>query len=193
MRASFLFASALFVLPLLVACSGGESNKDPVAEAKFQNEKRIGDENITNKQKRDAEFLVTAASRGMLDLEMSQIAQRKAASPDVKYLAQNIAREHTTMQADLKTLASQKSIVLPASLGADQAEQTGALTALNGSAFDSKYLKLLTDSHKSSISDFDDMSDDAYDGDIRAFAAKYLDALKTHRDAAEKAADQLPK
>ena len=43
------------------------------------------------------------------------------------------------------------------------------------------------------VDDFDDMSDDAYDGDIRAFAATYLPTLKTQRDAAEKLADQLPK
>jgi putative membrane protein len=183
----------LLALPLFVACSGGESNKDPVAEAKFQNEKRIGSEDVTQKQERDAEFMVTAASRSMLDYEISQIAKRKAASPDVEYVAETIAGQHGAMQTELKALAEQKSIVLPASLGADQAKQVGELTALNGPAFDRKYLDILESTHKSSTDDFDDMSDDAYDGDIRAFAAKYLPTLKAHREAAEKAADQLPK
>ncbi|MDF7812758.1 DUF4142 domain-containing protein [Hymenobacter sp. YC55] len=184
---------ALAALPLFTACSGGESNKDPVAEAKFQNEKRIGNEAITEKQERDAEFMVTAASSSMLDLELSQIAQRKATSPDVKFVAQTIVAEHAPMQADLKAVASRKSIVLPASLGKDQAERVGELTALNGPAFDRKYLDLLEDSHSRAVNDFDDMSDEAYDGDIRAFAAKYLPALKKHREAAEQAADKLPK
>ena len=97
------------------------------------------------------------------------------------------------MQAELKTLADKKSIVLPASLGGDQAKQVGELTALNGTAFDRKYIELLEETHKKSVDNFDDMSDDAYDGDIRAFAAKYLTTLKNHLEAAEKAADQLPK
>lgn len=184
---------ALVILPWLAACSGGESNKDPVAEAKFQNEKRIGDEAITEKQERDAEFMVTAASNSMTNLEISQIAQRKATSPDVKYLAQMIVGEHGNMQADLKSLAQKKSIVLPTNMGESQAKTAGELTALNGAGFDRKYLDLLEDIHKNSIDEFDDMSEDAYDGDIRAFAAKYLPTLKSHREAAEQAADKLPK
>jgi putative membrane protein len=184
---------ALLILPWLAACSGGESNKDPVAEAKFQNEKRIGDEAVTEKQERDAEFMVTAASSSMTNLEISQIAQRKATSPDVKYLAQMIVGEHGNMQADLKSLAQKKSIVLPTNLGENQAKIVGELTALNGAGFDRKYLDLLEDIHKNSVDEFDDLSEDAYDGDIRAFAAKYLPVLKKHREAAEQAADKLPK
>ncbi len=186
--------AALFALLLFTAaCSGGESNKDPVAEARFQNEKRIGDEAITEKQERDAEFMVMAASGSMLDLELSAVAQRKATVPDVKYLAQMIAGEHGTMQADLKALAARKSIVLPANLGGNQAERVGELTALNGASFDRKYLDLIEENHKNSINEFDDMSDDAYDGDIRAFAAKYLPVLKKHREAAEQATEKLSK
>lgn len=191
MRAST--SIALLVLFLLTACSGGESTKDPVAEAKFQNEKRIGNEDITKKQERDAEFMVTVANRGMFELEMSQIAKRKATAPDVRYVAETVVGEHGSMQAELKTLDEKKSIVLPASIGDDQAKQVGELTALNGTAFDRKYLELLEETHENSIDDFDNMSDDAYDGDIRAFAAKYLPTLKNHREAADKAADHLPK
>ncbi len=183
---------AAAVLLLAGACNT-ESNKDPIAEAKFQNEKRIGDDNVTEKQERDALFMVTAASQFMLDQEMSQLAQRKATAPEVKYLAQMVAGQHAPMQAALKQLAGQKSIVLPTGLGADQAKTIGELTALNGPAFDRKYVELLEKSHKASIDDFDDMSDDAYDGDIRTFAATHLPTLKSHQEAAEKAADQLPK
>ncbi|QNH62091.1 DUF4142 domain-containing protein [Hymenobacter sediminicola] len=189
----FLPVPSFLLLGMFVAACGAETNKDPVAEAKFQNEKRIGNEDVTSKQERDAGFLVNVASYSMLDVEMSQMAQRKATSPDVKYLAQLIAGEHAAMQKALQQLASQKSIVLPTGLGAEQAKRLGELGALNGPAFDRKYVELLESSHKTSIDDFDDMSDDAYDGDIRAFAANYLAPLKTHLDAAEKLSDKLPK
>gem|GEM_PF-1292856 len=179
-------------LVLLSAC-GSEPKKDPIAEAKFQNEKRIGEENVTEKQERDAEFMVRAASQSMLAVEMSQIAQRKATSPDVKNLAQTIVGEHTTMQAALKQLAGRKNLVLPTSLGEKQSEPLGELAALNGPGFDQKYVELLEDNHKASIDEFDEMSDEAYDGDIRAFAANHLATLKNHRDAADKLADQLNK
>jgi putative membrane protein len=191
MRFSFAPCAAAALLALS-ACNT-ESTKDPVAEAIFQNEKSIGDANVTERQKQDAEFVVTAASRSMLDMEISQIAQRKAASPDVKYLAQMIAGQHGTMQAALTQLAAKKGLVLPKGLGADQAKQAGELTALNGAAFDRRYVELLEEVHKASIDDFDDMSDDAYDGDIRTFAASQLPTLKNHLEATEKMADLLPK
>lgn len=189
-----LSASLVFLpfLALFTACGSG-SNKDPVAEARFQNEKRIGNEDVTSKQERDAGFLVNAASYGMLDTEMSQMAQRKATSPDVKYLAQMIIGEHAAMQKALQQLAGHKSIVLPTGLGAEQAKRLGQLGALTGPAFDRKYVELLEDSHKTSVDDFEDMSDEAYDGDIRAFAANYLAPLKNHLDAAGNLADKLPK
>jgi putative membrane protein len=177
-------------LTLLSAC-GSEPQKDPIAEAKFQNEKRIGDENVTEKQERDADFMVHAASQSMLEMEMSQIAQRKASSPDTKYLAQTIIGEHGAMQTALKQLAGRKSIVLPASLGEEQSKPLGELAALNGPAFDRKYVELLEDHHKVSIDEFDEMSEEAYDGDIRAFAANHLATLKNHREAADKLADKL--
>lgn len=183
----------LVLPPLLVACSAGESNKDPVAEAKFQNEKRIGEADVTEKQQHDAEFVVNAASRGMLLLEISQIALRKASSPAVKTLAQTMISQHGSLQQDVKTLAAQKSIVLPSALGKDQGEQAGELTALNGAAFDSRYLEQLEKLHEQSIDECDDMSEDAYDGDIRAFAARRLPLLKQHLEAAEQVQDQLPK
>lgn len=188
--------SASFALPpllaLLAACGSG-ANKDPVAEARFQNEKRIGNEDVTSKQERDAGFLVNAASYSMLDTEMSQMALRKASSADVKYLAQMIIGEHAAMQKALQQLAGQKSIVLPSGLGAEQAKRLGQLGALTGPAFDRKYAELLEDSHKTSVDDFETMSDDAYDGDIRAFAANYLAPLKAHLEAADNLADKLPK
>ncbi|MBD2713659.1 DUF4142 domain-containing protein [Microvirga sp. STR05] len=189
----FLLTSSFLLLATLLVACGTETNKDPVAEAKFQNEKRIGNEDVTSKQERDAAFVVNVMSYSMLDTEMSQMAQRKATSPDVKYLAQLIASEHAAMQKALQQLASQKSIVLPTGLGAEQAKRLGELGALNGPAFDRKYVELLEISHKTSIDEFDDMSDDAYDGDIRAFAANYLAPLKTHLDAAKDLSDKLPK
>jgi putative membrane protein len=183
----------LLLLPATLACSSGESNKDPVAEAKFQNEKRIGDEAITEKQKRDAEYVVNSANRNMFVRDISQLAQTKAVSADVKNLAQSLVAAHAGAQQSLQQLAGQKNIVLPTGLGGDWAKSLGQLAALNGAAFDQKYTDLLIDAHKQAVDETDDMNDDAYDGDIRQFASQQLPVLKQHLEAAEKLQDQLKK
>ncbi|WP_052694937.1 DUF4142 domain-containing protein [Hymenobacter sp. AT01-02] len=185
--------SAVTLLPLLVACSGGESNKDPVAEAKFKNESRISNEAVTKKQEQDAEYVVNSANRNMFIQEISQVAQRKSTSANVKYLAQSLIAQHTTAQTALQTLAAQKSLILPKGLGGDQADQVGELVALTGAAFDKKYAELLVRTHKMAIEAADDMREEAYDGDIRTFADQQVSTLKQHLEAAEQLEDQLDK
>lgn len=188
-----LIFSRVSVLLLVgaVACSQAESNKDPIFEATFQNEKHIGEEAVTKRQIHDAEFMVHAASRKMLLLEISQLAQRKAASPDVRYTAQNVTAQATTLLNNLKALAQQKNLVLPTGLGESQATQVGELTALNGAAFDEAYSKTLSSVLDTDEDATDDMTDDAYDADIRALAARQVAILKDLDRAASALHDTL--
>ncbi|HEX8350888.1 MAG TPA: DUF4142 domain-containing protein, partial [Hymenobacter sp.] len=164
------------LLLVAVACSPDSSKRDPVADAKFQNEKRIGEADITKKQERDAEFMVNSASHGLLELELSKLAQQRATVPAVKNLATQLLQHHAEMNNTLKSLADRKSIVLPSSLGDE--EQPQKLARLTGTQFDKQYMDAIVDAHQEDIDSFDDMSDEAYDGDIRGFAAKYLPVLK---------------
>ncbi|MCB2380036.1 DUF4142 domain-containing protein [Hymenobacter sp. BT635] len=179
------------LLMLAAACSPEQGQKDPVAEAQFQNEKRIGDENVTEKQERDAEFMVAAASDGMLEVELGKLAQQKATQPAVKTFAQQMATQHGEANAALKTLAEQKGLVLPASLGREQQETYRTLSGFTGTQFDKEYMARMVDDHKKSADEFEDMSKDAYDGDIRGFAAKYAPVLRDHLDMAKEVDDQL--
>ncbi|MBT9393021.1 DUF4142 domain-containing protein [Hymenobacter sp. NST-14] len=178
-------ACALLLLPWLAACSGGESNKDPIFQAKFQNEKRIGEEDVTQRQIKDAEFVVETASRQMQLLEISQIAQRKAASADVRYAAQNVINQTNGLLSNLKTLAQQKNLTLPTGLGESQAEQVGELTALNGTPFDRKYDELLARLIDQDSDQNEDMAQEAYDADIRQAAARQLAVLQDLNRASE--------
>lgn len=182
--------SALLLI-CLVACSSPESNKDPVFEAKFQNEKRIGEEAITKRQIRDAEYVVDAASRKMLLLEISQLAARKAAAPDTRYTAQNVTAQATTLLGNLKTLAQQKSITLPAGLGEAQGKQAGELTALNGAAFDQKYQEIVSAVLDTDEDAAEDIRDDAYDADLRTTAAQHVTVLQDLARALDALHDKL--
>ncbi|RSK42698.1 DUF4142 domain-containing protein [Hymenobacter perfusus] len=182
---------ALLFLPWLAACSGAESSKDPLFEAKFQNEKRIGEAAVTKRQIQDADFVVETVSRKMELLEISQIAQRKAASADARYLAQSVIAQTTPLLADLKTLAQQKTLTLPTGLGETQAQQVGELTALNGAAFDQKYAELTAKVLDTDEDTTDDMMDDAYDADIRALATRQLTTLKALNQATDALHDKL--
>ncbi|RSK31128.1 DUF4142 domain-containing protein [Hymenobacter metallilatus] len=179
------------VLLALAACTEAASNKDPVQEAKFQNERRIGEEAVTKRQIRDAEFVVDAASRKMLLLEISQLAVRKATSADTRYTAQNVTAQTTGLLTTLKALAQQKNITLPTGLAETQATQAGELTGLTGAAFDQEYSKRLRSLLETEEDAADDMKDDAYDPDIRTLAAQQLTVLQDLGRAAGVLHDKL--
>jgi putative membrane protein len=188
-------ASARFLLfgccVVLGACSPDAGQKDPVAEAKFQNEKRIGDAAVTERQERDAEFIVNAAGSGMLELEMSKLAQQKSVTPVVRNLAQRLVQQHGQVSTALRNLAQQKNLMLPSGLGSDQQKQYADLSALTGTQFDKRYVEMLQEAHKNDVDAFEEMSKDAYDGDIRGFAAKFLPTLEQHLEEVGTVADQL--
>jgi putative membrane protein len=192
-------ASARFLLfgccIALSACSPGAGQKDPVADAKFQNEKRIKEAAVTERQERDAEFMVDAAVSGMLELEMSKLAQQKAATPVVRNFAQRLVQQHGQVNTALRNLAQQKNLVLPNALGKDQQSKYAELSAVAGIQFDKQFVAAVKESHKNDIDAFEDMSKEAYDGDIRGFAAKFLPTLEQHLkdvDAVEDEIEKLP-
>lgn len=176
-------------LALLLAC--GSTERDPVADAKFQNEQRIGREDITKRQEADANFMVDAAIGSRLGAELGQLAQRKASSPAVRAWGPQLSRDATALNAALRTVAEQKGLTLPEGLSADQQDVISKLTSLSGAEFDRRLLAAATDYLDDAHDAFDDMTDDAYDGDIRAVAAKYAPTLKQHYKQADELQDQL--
>ncbi|UOR04633.1 DUF4142 domain-containing protein [Hymenobacter aerilatus] len=178
---------------LLHACSPGANSDDPVAAALAQNEKRIDDLDITKKQKQDATFMVNAAADGILNQQLATVALQRAATPSVRNLAQNLLNQYIKMTGELKTLAGRKGITLPEALGAERQEVYKNLSALTGTTFDKKYSAAIVDGQKKAVDSFKDLSEDAYDGDIRGFAAKYLPVLQQQVAQAQQVQDEVEK
>ncbi|MCC3155901.1 DUF4142 domain-containing protein [Hymenobacter sp. 15J16-1T3B] len=186
----FTVRALLFApLALLLACGSGE--RDPVADAKFANEQRIGREDITKRQERDADFMVEAATGSRLGAELGQLAQRRASSPALRAWATQLSRDATALGGALHAVAEQKSLTLPEGLSADQQDVISQLTSQSGAEFDRRLLEAARDYLDDARDEFDDMADDAYDGDIRAVAAKYAPVLKKHYEQADELHDQL--
>jgi len=178
---------------LVSACSPGANSDDPVAAAIAQNEKRIDDLDITKKQKQDATFMVNAVADGILDQQLATVALQRAATPSVRNLAQTLLDQHIKMNGELKELAGRKEIVLPEALGDERQEMYKNLSALTGTAFDKKYSEAVVDGQKKAVDSYEELSKEAYDGDIRGLAAKYLPVLQQQVTQAQQVHDEVEK
>lgn len=194
-----LASSSVLVLALFLGygCSTDKSNTntDSVEVAEDSNEAKEDSAmtgTMEDKHEEGSEFLVKAASGGMMEVELGKLAQQKASNADVKAFGNQMVTEHGKANAELKALAAAKNISIPATPGEDHQKHITDLTALNGAEFDKKYMELMLEDHKEDIELFEDATkDNEADADVKAFAQKTLPTLKMHLDMAQKANDKV--
>lgn len=130
--------------------------------------------------KDDSDFAVKAASGGMAEVALGQMAQQKAMSPDVKAFGAKMVTDHTKANDQMKALAKQKNITLPTAPGSDEQKVMDDLSKKTGKAFDKAYVKAMVDDHEKDVKMFEDESKNGKDTDVKSFAATTLPVLKMH-------------
>ena len=181
-------------LPLLglLACSSNQSETaDPVAAARDRNEKKIDTADITDRQAADADFLVNATDNVLLGVELGKLAQQKASTAVLRAYGQRLVQQRLELLRALQSLAAAKHLAVPADLGQDARAAYHETSTLTGLQFDKQLLTVAVKMQAQDEDAFDDMQDDAYDGDIRGFAAKYHPALQEQLSAAKVVQDEI--
>lgn len=176
----------------LGACSSGGST-DTVDSAMAENQKKIDSADVTARQEADATFLVKTTSNALLEVELGKLAQARATAPVVRTYGASLVQQRLELLTTLRALAATKGLTLPTALGEDEQAAYHEASAQTGSQLDKHVVALLVKTQKQDEDGFDDMSDDAYDGDIRSFAAKNLDLVQEQLASAKQAADIIDK
>jgi putative membrane protein len=174
---------AAFVSAALFSCGGGgqSQQEDPKDVATEQNEEKFDD---SNKEK-DTEFAVTAADGGLMEVELGRIAQQKASSPEVKKFAQMMTDEHSKANDELKALAQQKNIALPASLSEKKQNKLKDLQAKTGAEFDKDYIDFMVEDHEEDIKAFEKEAENGNDPELKSWAAGKVTTLRHHLEMAK--------
>ena len=133
--------------------------------------------------KKDQKFIEKAASGGMAEVQIGNMAQQKAQNADAKSFASMLSTDHTAANNELKTLAQSKGVTLPASM--DKHDQKRIEKLDKSKHFDKDFAKDGVKDHKHDIKDFEKEAKDGTDPDVKAFAAKQIPVLQKHLQAAE--------
>jgi len=173
--------AATFCL-LMAACNAPNNQEtDSTEVAEEQNEAKLASDD----QQDDAEFMVKAASGGLLEVELGRMVMQKASSQQVKDFGKMMVEDHTKSNQELKALAAQKNITIPTAVGEEHQEHINQLAGKSGTEFDEEYMQLMTKDHQEDIDHFSEAAQEAQDADIKAFAAKSLPVLRHHLQMAE--------
>jgi len=128
----------------------------------------------------DAMFIRTAALDGMAEVQHGRLAAQNATNAEVKRFGQRMVDDHRKAGDELKGLASQKNVTLPAALDANHRATQDKLAKMKGHAFDRAYMSHMVMAHQQAVALFTRESTSGKDADIKAWAAKTLPALQEH-------------
>jgi putative membrane protein len=132
----------------------------------------------------DTEFMKEAASGGAMEVELGQYAAENAASSDVKEFGRRMVEDHGKANKELKQLATQKGVTLPAAMSEDHGEQAHDLMELKGAEFDKEYMRHMVKDHEKDVSAFREQAEQGK-SDVDRWAEKTLPTLTSHLEQAK--------
>ena len=121
----------------------------------------------------------------------AQIAERNAASSDVKGFARDMIADHRALQKSLDSLAVARTIT-PQSppqedLMVQQHRATMArLDSLHGAAFDRAYMDAQVQAHEKAVADLQRFAREASDADLKALIERAIPKIQQHLDQARR-------
>lgn len=131
----------------------------------------------------DRRFVHKAAEDGKAEVQLAELAAQRASHAEVKAFAQKLVDQHSKVNSELTSIAAQKNVKLDDDDDQDRAYKR--LSKKSGHEFDQEFVEHMIDEHEKCIRMFEKASADAKDSDVRAFASKHLDHLRTHLQEAQ--------
>jgi len=145
----------------------------------------------TNLSGPDADFVNKAAQGGLAEVQLGQMVAQKAQNQAVKDFAQRMVDDHSKANDQLKQLASQKGITLPADVDSSDKQFQDQLSSASGAKFDKMYMDHMVQDHKKDVSEFQSEATKAADPDVKNFAQQTLPTLQDHLQQAQTTDKQL--
>ncbi|TPN50905.1 MULTISPECIES: DUF4142 domain-containing protein [unclassified Mesorhizobium] len=130
-------------------------------------------------------FSKTLVSANRFEIESSKLAETKGVAADVKDFAELMIKDHTKAGEDFKAARENSQTTAsvtpegPPLLPKDQA-MLDQLKALDGDAFQARYIALQAEAHKQAVAMFSTYAQSGDDPALKEFAKKTLPTLQMH-------------
>jgi putative membrane protein len=138
----------------------------------------------------EKDFLTYAATGGMVEVQLGNFAEQKAASEDVKKYGEHLATDHSQLGQKLQQLASNLGVRLTQEMTPEQQNLVSRLEKLSGKAFDREFIKAMIADHVKDVAEFERMANQATNADIKQFATEALPMLRDHLKMARELASK---
>lgn len=139
----------------------------------------------------DAMFVKKAASGGMAEVELGNLAKDKGSSDAVKQFADRMVTDHGKANDELKSLAEQKKWTMPNEMMPEHKKHRDMLDKMSGADFDRAYMREMMRDHRKDLASFRRCAQSCTDPDLKAWAQKTLTTLEEHAKLARETGQQV--
>jgi putative membrane protein len=136
----------------------------------------------------DKHFVRDAIEGGNGEVQLGQLAQQKAASPDVKEFGQKMVTDHTRLGEQMKTVAGNIGMTVPSGTSVGGKATAAELKLLSGDSFDKAYIKAMVKGHRDDLQAFQKEATTGFSPEVRNAAKKGAGVVQHHLEMAEQIA-----
>ena len=119
---------------------------------------------------KDKIFMKKAAKGGTMEVAMGNLAEKNRQNDDVKSFGKRMVTDHTKANDELKSIASQKGVQLPAK------EPKSKWTS------DKTYIDMMVKDHEKDLAEFKEEASSGSDPDVKKFADETAKVVQEHLD-----------
>lgn len=176
--------AGVLCLAVLVGGLSADDPKDKKGDDKKATEKKA-DDKLT-----DDKFVDKAGSASMAEVALGQIAEARAANPEVKEFARRMVKDHGKAHTDLLFVISDLRIAI---VDKPLPEHQKHIDHFRGEVkdFDKEYMKMMVEGHGEAVKLFTQASKDLKAEALRKYAEKTLPTIKEHLEMAKKLNDKV--
>jgi len=127
----------------------------------------------------DKKFMKKAAKGGTMEVAMGKLAEEKGQSEDVKSFGKRMVADHSKANDELKKIAAQKNVKLPAK------EPTVSWSS------DKAYMDMMVKDHEKDLAEFKEEANGGSDPDVKKFAEDTAKVVQEHLDLAKETQGKL--
>jgi putative membrane protein len=130
-------------------------------------------------------FAKKAATGGMAEVKLGQLARRNGSSEAVKAFGRRMESDHSKASDQLKDVASRDNITLPTKMDREDQAIYDRLSKRSGPECDRVYARDMVADHEKDVAESKKEANSGSNSDVRSFAAQTLPTLKDRLKMAE--------
>lgn len=202
MKTNFRFYLLTMVIPMILFSCGGRGKRANQNEADSTrmagtDTARTGISRDTTmkggEMREEGDFVMDAASAGLMEVELGRYAEKNAQNPRVKKFGAMMVRDHSKANDELKSIVTKKNIQFPATMDDKHHDKMTDIEKKQGADFDKDYIDNMVKIHEKDTDRFKKEAEKNQDPETKSWAAKTLPVLLMHLDSAKAIQNSLKK